>query len=160
MNTCETADELQNCLQPGGASAAGAAEGPDATTGKRPAKMKSIKPPIGQALGVGPLANVLCPQPRLADGALLDDAVGYAPALLIDSALHDAAAGTVAELESRAVRVVLAAGEPGVAAVLDGLGVAAVLVRPDRYILGTATAAAELTTLAEAWAAICGGDGG
>ena len=84
MNTCQTAEELKNTLQPK-AKADGA-------------KMKSIAPALGPGLGVGAAGEEsrLCPQPGAAEKGegraevpLLDDVVGYAPALLLSEGSQD-----------------------------------------------------------------------
>ncbi|MEM9601626.1 MAG: bifunctional 3-(3-hydroxy-phenyl)propionate/3-hydroxycinnamic acid hydroxylase [Pseudomonadota bacterium] len=71
--------------------------------------------------------GTLAPQPTLADGIRLDDAVGYRHALLTRHRLVDA---------TTPAGVVPFDGEthPGVAACLDALGVDTLSVRPDRYI--------------------------
>lgn len=105
------------------------------------ARMESIAPPLGQGLGAGPLAGRLFGQPRLADGRLMDDVVGYAPVLIADADLLGEA--SVPE----GLAVVSTEDSPEAAAQLARVGTRAVLLRPDRYILGSADDADSLADL-------------
>lgn len=105
------------------------------------AKMESIAPPLGEGLGSGPLAGRLFGQPRLKDGRLMDDVIGYAPVLVADAALvrGDALPDGLA--------VVTTDDAPDAEAQLARFGTRAVLLRPDRHILGAADDAEGLAAL-------------
>jgi 3-(3-hydroxy-phenyl)propionate hydroxylase len=83
-------------------------------------------------------AGTLSAQPRLADGTRMDDAIGFAFALLgTESALASAQAQAESLWSDLGVGVIAqSSGEVG--RWLEDLEVGAVLVRPDRYIFGTA----------------------
>jgi 3-(3-hydroxy-phenyl)propionate hydroxylase len=87
-------------------------------------------------------AGELFPQP-VAGGVRLDDAMGPGPWLIA----RDAADGAVALADPR-----LAVFAPDIARWLDRRGADAVLVRPDRSVFGTGTAAG----LRQAWATAAG----
>lgn len=121
-----------------------------------PAKLEVQKPLLGPGLSAGDTALVghLAPQFTLASGQRSDDRTGYAHVLLAESAV---AAGL-----SHRARAALA--EVGVVMLTstdaDDLGawlrqhdIKAALVRPDRYVLGTARDDGELGLLL---AAACG----
>jgi 3-(3-hydroxy-phenyl)propionate hydroxylase len=114
------------------------------------ARMSSIKPKLGPGLGAewnGP-ARQIAPQPRLADGARLDDRVGYRYAALLRP---DFAASLPAEALKRFADrevVVVADDAPEQQAWLQAAEAPAVLVRPDRYVLGAARSIQELNALA------------
>jgi len=84
----------------------------------------------------------------LADGTLLDDRVGYRFAVLATRSLVDLLSPvTRAELDGGDVVLVVAEGE--VAAYLTELQTKAVVIRPDRHILGIASTPGELDTVLE-----------
>lgn len=107
---------------------------------------RDIVPPLTTGLIVdSPGAGTLFPQPRLADGALMDHRCGHGWRLVHDGSLELAAAP--------AVRVVdIAAGDTAEA---DGVAASwmrrhrcrAALVRPDHYVYGTAAGAAGVQAL-------------
>jgi 3-(3-hydroxy-phenyl)propionate hydroxylase len=107
---------------------------------RNPPTMQSIQPPLGPGLhgDAPPPAGMLSPQPRLADGRLMDDATGPQFALVCRE--------MPAQTTRLPIRVVSDSG-PGVGGWLDRLGAKAVVVRPDRYILGAASTPAELDAL-------------
>lgn len=113
-----------------------------------PATMESIRPELGPGLAAGwtGLPRQVAPQPVLSDGRRLDAHVGYAPALLLrnDVALPPNEAAKLAERDV----VVVRDPAPALQDWLADLGVVAVAVRPDRYMLGAARDATELVTLA------------
>lgn len=90
----------------------------------------------------GELAGRIAPQPVFDDGSRLDDAVGYRFALVVQPALATAAAALAG---SHAV--VMPATRAPLQAWLAGFDAAAVLVRPDRYVAGTAIDEATLRAL-------------
>jgi 3-(3-hydroxy-phenyl)propionate hydroxylase len=96
------------------------------------ARMESIAPPLGPGLGIGPLAGQIFGQPRLADGRLMDDVVGYAPVLVADAALARATA------LPEGLAVITIDGAPDADRHLARFGCRAALLRPDRHILATA----------------------
>jgi 3-(3-hydroxy-phenyl)propionate hydroxylase len=109
-------------------------------------------------LGPGPRAGWtrhagrLAPQPRLQDGTMLDDRVGYRFALVARADFAEAA--PCAAMDALAARgaVLVADGGPGVAAMLQEFGVAALLLRPDRHVMGAARDVEDLRALAaQAW---------
>jgi 3-(3-hydroxy-phenyl)propionate hydroxylase len=121
---------------------------------ERDAKFKAGQPEIFEfpapRLGPGlwqgqsaPVAQVF-PQPMLADGRLLDAVLGLNFAVIGEAAVLDAASGETHQRWQDHGAVVLAAEDPEVQAWLGQYGVRAVLLRPDRYILGVAQTAAEL----------------
>jgi 3-(3-hydroxy-phenyl)propionate hydroxylase len=114
----------------------------DAEMLANPPTMQSIQPPLGPGLhGEAPSpAGTLSAQPRLADGRRLDDAVGYRFALLATRAL-------AAPVKN--AHVLVAEDEPAVSRYLGELGAEAVLVRPDRYILGAASTRGALEEIIE-----------
>ena len=120
--------------------------------GGAPARMSSIKPRLGPGLAPewnGP-ARQIAPQPTLSDGARLDDRVGYRFAALLRPTFAAALSSeTLGRLRQRGV-VVVADDAPGHTSWLDQAGAEAVLVRPDRYVLGAARSLAELDALAAA----------
>jgi 3-(3-hydroxy-phenyl)propionate hydroxylase len=110
-----------------------------------PTMLRPITPRLGPGLhgDASPPAAARAAQPRLADGRLLDDHVGYRYAVLIDRPLFDALpAATRSELDGAQVVPVVAEGEA--AAYLAELGAEAIVIRPDRHILGVASTPAEL----------------
>jgi 3-(3-hydroxy-phenyl)propionate hydroxylase len=96
------------------------------------ARMESIAPPLGPGLGSGPHAGRLFGQPRLADGRMMDDAVGYAPVLVAEAALLHGA------VLPEGLEVVSTDDSPDAKAHLARLDTRAVMLRPDRFILGSA----------------------
>jgi 3-(3-hydroxy-phenyl)propionate hydroxylase len=114
-----------------------------------PAMMASIKPRLGRGLhgDAPPPAGMLSKQPRLADGRRLDDAVGYRFALICrDGIAKGVSAETRARLRAAEFAILSDAGDK-ISTYLDELAAAAVIIRPDRYILGTANSAPELDAL-------------
>ena len=97
---------------------------------------------LEQALELAP-AGTRAAQPRLADGTLLDDRVGYRFAVLALPHLIDGlSAAARARLAADDLVVVTAEGKA--ADYLADLDTGGVVIRPDRYILGTASTPAEL----------------
>ena len=92
----------------------------------------------------GEVCGRVAPQPLLDDGSRFDDLVGYRHALLVQPALLALAEAVVGD---RAV--VVPAAQAPLAAWLDDLRAAAVLLRPDRYVAGTATDADSLQALVQ-----------
>lgn len=104
-------------------------------------RMQSITPRLGPGLAGGDraLTGTLFPQPRLGDGSRLDDRAGHDFVLIVDGALWRDAPADIRALADATSMLVLDAGKHGeLAAWLDAHDTKAVLVRPDRYILGTA----------------------
>lgn len=90
-------------------------------------------------------AGTLAPQPVLGDDSRLDDETGYAFALLADDDFWRTVAPAIKEaFRHQAVRTVTTGGNPAVSDLLVSRGAQAMLVRPDRYVFGTASSEAEL----------------
>jgi 3-(3-hydroxy-phenyl)propionate hydroxylase len=114
-----------------------------------PVKLEVKKPLLGPGLALGdlPLAGHLAPQFSLRDGSRGDDRIGYSHVLLVDSA---------ATLPSRHARsqagIGILTGDDAerIAPWLREHGIVAALIRPDRYVLGTARNDAELDRLVAA----------
>jgi hypothetical protein len=121
---------------------------------ERDAKFKAGQPEIFQfptpRLGPGiwqgeqaPVAQVF-PQPTLANGHLLDTLLGLNFAVLGEDTVLAAVSEDTRERWQAQGVVTVPARDPEVKAWLDQQGVRAVLLRPDRYILGVAQSSAEL----------------
>lgn len=133
-------------------SAMGAAVPASALNGGGPARMESIKPPLGPGLAAGwtgPTGR-LAPQPRLADGARLDDRVGDRFAALLRPAFTAALPPALVDRLAAADVAVVADDAPELQDWLRAAEAQAVLVRPDRYVLGAARTPREMEALAEA----------
>jgi 3-(3-hydroxy-phenyl)propionate hydroxylase len=116
--------------------------GGDAFAGRNKETFVTPEPRLGQGLyELSAHGGHVSAQPRLADGRRLDDVTGYFATLLV-------AEGLVEFARSRAGTVhVLAADSCASQEYLSSLGALAVLIRPDRYIYGTASRADELEHL-------------
>jgi 3-(3-hydroxy-phenyl)propionate hydroxylase len=110
-------------------------------------RFTSAKPRLGAGLWAceDNLAGWPAPQPTLANGARLDATVGYAFALLaipeFVRTLSDAVKATVC---NRGIHIV---DDPAIRDWLDANRIAAAIVRPDRYVLGTASSEDRLKEL-------------
>ena len=124
---------------------------------ERDARFKTGQPTIFEypapRLGPGvwrgdqaPVAQIF-PQPRLADGRLLDALLGLHFAVIAEEAVLAAVHEDIRERWQAQGVVVLAASDPGLQPWFVQQGVRAVLLRPDRYIAGVARTAAELEDL-------------
>ncbi|MGI9480093.1 MAG: bifunctional 3-(3-hydroxy-phenyl)propionate/3-hydroxycinnamic acid hydroxylase, partial [Hyphomicrobiaceae bacterium] len=113
------------------------------------AKMTSIAPRLGDGLAAGNRvhAGTLAPQFPLGDGRRLDDASGYKFVLLCGAEILHAAGLTREAMASAGVHVLPADATSSGVDFLASLPAQAVMIRPDRYILGTAGTEAELRAL-------------
>lgn len=125
INTADSESALRSAMQAPDGSAA----------------MKSIYPPLGPGLGQGENAGRMFGQPRLADGRRMDDAFGAVSMVVADAAL----VRDPARLEGLAVLTTDEA--PEAVEHLAAFGTRAVLLRPDRYILGSAETPEQLAAL-------------
>jgi 3-(3-hydroxy-phenyl)propionate hydroxylase len=110
-----------------------------------PTMLRPITPRLGPGLhgDAAPPAGTRAAQPRMADGKLLDEHVGYRYAVLAARPLVDELSpATRAKLAGTNVVLVLADGEA--ASYLAELQTKAVVIRPDRHILGVASTPGEL----------------
>lgn len=114
-----------------------------------PVKLEVKKPLLGPGLAIGdlPLAGTLAPQFLLSEGCRSDDRIGYAPTLLVDTAL---APNVRCALEQGGVEVLTADDAEDLRHWLRDQSIKAALVRPDRYIRGAARNDAELEQLVAA----------
>ena len=126
---------------------------------ERDAKFKAGQPTIfefpsprlgaGVWLGdVAPVAQIF-PQPELQDGRLLDQVLGLHFAVLGEPALLSQVSPETRQLWHSHGVVVRSATDPNIAAWLKTQQVAAVVLRPDRYIAGVARNAAELDKISQ-----------
>ena len=114
-----------------------------------PQTLGQLKPTLGRGLSAGssPLTGHLFPQPKLQSGNLLDDEIGNGFALV--TSLPFRAKMTEDELEAfRALHVaILFDASDDLQVWFQSHDLGAVLLRPDRYILGTAETPTDLTAL-------------
>jgi 3-(3-hydroxy-phenyl)propionate hydroxylase len=119
-------------------------------SGDAPVKLEVQKPLLGPGLGIGHsgLVRRLAPQFTLANGQRSDDRTGYAHVLLVESSVatvfsqHDRTT-----LANAGIVVLTSHDAEDVGWWLQQLGIRAALVRPDRYLLGTAQSDADLAPL-------------
>ena len=122
----------------------------DALLRSNPESLRAIRPRLGGDLwgqSENPLAGTLAPQPMLSSGEPMDIAVGLHFALLTRQGIPQRLSPS-ATARWHAAQGVLLEGEGR--DYLDSLGVEAVLVRPDRYLFGTARSLPELEALIHA----------
>lgn len=114
-----------------------------------PVKLEVKKPLLGPGLALGglPLAGHLAPQFELNDGRRSDDRTGYSHVLLVESA-----AALPSRLVSSPAGIAILTGDEaqGVGHWLREHGIIAALVRPDRYVRGTARNDSEFERLVAA----------
>jgi 3-(3-hydroxy-phenyl)propionate hydroxylase len=115
-------------------------------------RMNSIKPLLGPGVAAGwnGPSRQIAPQPQLADGTRLDDRVGYRFAALLRP---DFAAALPVETRARLAEreiIVVADHAPEQRTWLQATDAPAILVRPDRYVLGAAHSLQELDALVAA----------
>ena len=106
--------------------------------------MESLKPILGNGLAAGNETHrgKFFPQPQLSNALMMDDVCGYAPILVTAMPVSTGPAGKASE-----IKILPAQAEPEILSCLENLGAKAALVRPDRYILGTANTKDELSAL-------------
>lgn len=117
-----------------------------------PVRMRSIKPSLGPGLGAGwtgPRGSV-APQPVLSDARKMDACAGYGYAAVMQPGFDRDLPRSVWETFERHGVTPIVDDTPEIGAWLNGLGVRAVVVRPDRYVLGAARTVAEMQDLAAA----------
>ena len=114
----------------------------DARMLAQPEVMRSPAPRLGPGLhgGRGEPAGRIGPQPVLGDGRLLDDAIGPGFGVLMRGGCAPTAGERAALCSAGAVVVADAALAP----YLDTVGAVAVVLRPDRYVLGCAGSVGEV----------------
>jgi 3-(3-hydroxy-phenyl)propionate hydroxylase len=105
------------------------------------------QPGLGEGLHRGPLGGTLFPQPRLADGRLLDEAIGTGFAVIGRGRVLDAADAATRECWRAAGAAILRDPGGALSGWMDAHDVAAVVLRPDRYLLGAARDAGELAAV-------------
>lgn len=113
-----------------------------------PTVLRPITPALGPGLhgDAPPPAAARAAQPMLLDGARLDDRAGYRLAVLATSALASALDRPTSDrIDLMNGSLVIADGDA--AAYLAGLNAGAVVIRPDRHILGLASTPLELQAL-------------
>lgn len=114
-----------------------------------PQTVSQLKPSLGPGIGVGasPLVGGLFPQPKLQSGVLLDDEIGPGFALITSPPFEAEMPETARdELNQRGVTLV-ADGSEILRDWFQDHDLGAALLRPDRYILGTAKTPSELPAL-------------
>lgn len=110
------------------------------------ARLEFTPPPLGRSdlasLAVGNTSHTghLFSQPTLSDGQRLDDAIGYAPVLVVRHKLPSDV--------TPAMRVLDGEAHPAIADALDEIGANSVLLRPDRYIAVSAMTQADIKAIA------------
>ena len=105
------------------------------------AEIKSIYPPLGPGLGIGKNAGLQFGQPRMNDGGRMDDVTGFCPVIVAEHTL-------VADFKPpHGVRLITTHDTTDAATHLAAFNTAAVLLRSDRYILGSADTLEELIAL-------------
>jgi len=93
------------------------------------------------------LIGQLSRQPILADGTRMDDSVGYRFALITTPALADGLSVTDRGALLALGAVVLRSEDPALAAYLADVDRSAILIRPDRYVAGSAVDSASLSAV-------------
>jgi len=93
-------------------------------------------------------AGRIFPQPRLADGRLLDEAVGNHFAVVAEPSLLAQLPQGLPTAWQGAGAVVLPADDPALAEWLQAHGASAVVIRPDRYVAGAASTVPQLVDAA------------
>ncbi|VTU41145.1 3-(3-hydroxy-phenyl)propionate/3-hydroxycinnamic acid hydroxylase [Variovorax sp. PBS-H4] len=127
---------------------------------ERDAKFRAGEPQVfelpPQALGAGAFdlrqgapAGRPFPQPRLADGRLLDELLGRRIAVIGRNGSIAGVSRASAERWQRAGALVIDQPDPCLAQWLDAQGADAVVLRPDRYIVGVARTPGELDALTQ-----------
>lgn len=117
-----------------------------------PAAMQTIKPLLGPGLAAGlpDFVGAVAPQPILPDGSRLDDRVGYRFAAVLDSLFaRELPRALLERLREKDVAIVPADDGP-LKEWLASRQLGGVFVRPDRYVLGSARAVADVEALAQA----------
>ena len=114
-----------------------------------PLQMQSIKPKLGPGFHDGrcAVAGTLAPQPILANGRRLDDAVDYRFTALMGPSFKQAIGPGIVESCAQRDIGVVADDAPALADWLRDVGAQAALVRPDRYVMGLVNTPAELAAL-------------
>lgn len=110
-----------------------------------PKLLEIAAPPLGPGLhgAAPPPAGTRAAQPRLGNGTLLDDAVGYRFAVLATPAMLNRLPPPLAARIGR-LNIATVAADGEASAYLSRLQTEAVVIRPDRVILGVAASPAEL----------------
>jgi len=96
------------------------------------------KAPVGQPF----------PQPVLADGRLLDEHLGKHFAVIGRAELLSGVSDETQQIWREADVLIMPTQDPALLGWLDEHGFAAIMLRPDRYIMGTARTSAELDAVA------------
>lgn len=101
----------------------------------------------GARIDAEPPVGVIFPQPRLPDRRLLDEAIGPRFAVIGQRAVLNAVAAATAEHWRTADVAIIDDGGPVIDAWLAAHECGALILRPDRYVFGTARTAADLDAL-------------
>lgn len=103
-------------------------------------KISQLRPALGPGLkaGTSALAGHLFPQPRLTSGERLDDRIGSRWALIIGHEYRNSVPDEVVGRAAEQGIVVIGEDSPELKEWFDSSGLVAVMLRPDRYILGGA----------------------
>lgn len=124
----------------------GEAAGDPGSIGEETPRMKSLDLGLGPGLGrtEDPNRGKLFPQPVLDSDSRMDDVVGYAPLMVLDSECVPLdGMPSIATLD--------VCREPGLRSALEVLNASAVLVRPDRYVLASVLRSGEGLYSGQIW---------